>query len=105
MEGGTDLVMKYDQSEEATEKHGVMSLVEWWILGNSQWLVSHSGTSYSDTSAGWGFSPHGHMERLDVIHSKDHYSTSFRRDWESETCTKLHAADPLQSQLCPNIRI
>lgn len=26
-----DLVMKYDQSPEATEKHGVMSLVEWSV--------------------------------------------------------------------------
>lgn len=34
VEGGADLVMKYDQSAEATEKHGIMSLVEWWILGN-----------------------------------------------------------------------
>lgn len=104
MEGDTDLVMKYDQSAEATEKHGIMSLVEWWILGNSQWLVSHSGTSYSDTSAGWGFSPHGKMERLDIIHSKDHYSTSFRRNWESDTCAHMGAADPEQSQSCPNIR-
>jgi hypothetical protein len=44
-----------------------MALVEWWILANSHWLISHAGTSYSDSAAGWGLGPKGVMERLDVV--------------------------------------
>lgn len=94
-------VEKYDPKVQ--ENHGIMSLVEWWILANSQWLLSHSGTSFSDTAAGVGLGPRGKMERLDVIHGKMHSQTSRRRDWEGDSCSEVGAVDPEQALKCPNI--
>jgi hypothetical protein len=48
------VVIRVDKGAESTVLHGDMSLAEWWILANAHWLQSHSGTSFSDTAAGWG---------------------------------------------------
>eukprot|EP01038_Epipyxis_sp_PR26KG_P004121 gene4121-5875_t len=91
-----------DRDEDAIRLHGDMSMVEWWILANSNWLMSHAGTSYSDTPGGWGLGPLGVMERLDVVHyGNDFQLTSRRRDWEKDACVVVHSADPTFSDSCP----
>jgi ribosomal protein L40E len=75
-----------------------------WILGNANWLQSHSGTSFSDTSAGWGLGPSGRMERLDIVNGEDNVRSAFRRDWELDVCRQVGAADPKQAKKCPNER-
>ena len=39
---------------------------------------------------------------MDVIHGKNHYMTSRRRDWYGDACTVVYSADPEQSKNCPN---
>ncbi len=72
-------VAKVDKTQQATHTHGDMAMVEWYILAHANWLTGHSGTSYSESAAGLGLSPLGHMERFDMIHGSDHASTTFRR--------------------------
>lgn len=74
-----------------------------WILANSNWLISHSGTSYSDTAGSFGLGPNGVMERLDVVHSRDHASISFRRDWDGDGCSPVGAANKEHLARCANM--
>jgi hypothetical protein len=97
-------VANVDRSGDSQEAHGNMAMVEWWILANANWLMGHSGTSYSETAAGYGLGPKGNMERMDMVHGKNHASTSFRRDWEGNACTIVGAADKEENKRCPNKR-
>lgn len=95
-------VANVDKSEEAKLKHANMAMVEWWILAQSNWLMGHSGTSFSDSAAGVGLGPLGAMERMDLVHGNNHASTSTRRDWDTDSCTVVGAADPAFRETCPN---
>jgi hypothetical protein len=75
-----------------------------WILANANWLISHSGTSYSDTAAAVGLGPNGWMERMDFLHHNGYYTTSYRINWESNECEILGAVDMDQAKKCPNLR-
>lgn len=86
----------------STQKHAIMALVEWWILGNANWLQSHVGTSYSDTAAGWGLGPGSVMERMDIVQGENHVQSIHRRDWTRNVCQPVGAADPAFAQTCPN---
>ena len=90
------------ESPESTEMHGTMAIVEWWILAHSNWLIGHSGTSFSETASGVGLGTMGVMERFDMVHSPDHASASLRRDWGGDGCSVVRAADPDQAKSCPN---
>lgn len=69
-----------------------MALVEWWILANFQWIGSGGGSNCSETAAGSGFGPLGHLERLDIIrdmlraYEKYEEITVFRKDWNTKNC-------------------
>ena len=76
-----------------------------WILANSHWLLTHSGTSYSDTAAWVGLGPKGVMERMDQVHGQNSVSTHYRRDWNKDSCTIVEAADPIQAVNCPNKKL
>jgi hypothetical protein len=65
-----DVILQVSKDADATRLHGDMALAEWWVLASATWLQSHSGTSFSDTAAGWGLGPGGHMERIDVVHGR-----------------------------------
>ena len=82
--------------------HANMAMVEWWILAQSNWLMGHSGTSFSDSAAGVGLSPLGVMERMDLVHGMNHASTSMRRDWDRDSCSVVGAANPQHAETCPN---
>jgi len=92
-----------DRSDEAAEMHGNMAMVEWWILAHANWLMGHSGTSFSETAAGVGLSPLGVMERVDIVHDVNHASTSYRRDWNGDSCTPVGGATPENAANCPNL--
>jgi hypothetical protein len=91
------------ESPESTEMHGTMAIVEWWILAHANWLMGHSGTSFSETAAGVGLSPLGVMERVDIVHDVNHASTSYRRDWNGDSCTPVGGASPEHAANCPNL--
>jgi len=91
------------ESQITTEMHGNMAIVEWWILAHANWLVGHSGTSFSETASGVGLGPMGIMERFDMVHSPDHASASLRRDWHGDGCSPVRAADPEEAKACPNM--
>lgn len=95
-------IIHVDKSDKASEMHGNMAMAEWWILANSNWLLSHSGTSFSETAATFGLGPSGVMERFDFLHQKESYSTQFRIDWMNNNCDILRAADKLHANTCPN---
>lgn len=97
-------VTDVDKSEEGKLKHANMAMVEWWILAQSNWLLGHSGTSFSDSAAGVGLGPLGAMERMDLVHGVNHASTSTRRDWDTDSCTVVGAADPEFRDSCPNLK-
>ena len=46
--------------------------------------------------------PRGEMERIDVVHGFQHVATSFRRDWELDSCTPVYAASKEHAVNCPN---
>jgi hypothetical protein len=91
-------VVKTERSRSATEKHTDMSLVEWWILGNAQWLATTRYSSYPATAAVWGMGPGGKMERVEI-----HGRPVFRTDWTRDDCGPARAADPAQAAACPNL--
>jgi hypothetical protein len=92
-------------SQDSIVKHGIMAIVEWWILAQSHWLVGHSGTSFSETASGVGLGPLGVMERFTMVHGPEHVSESFRRDWGKPggSCRVVAAASPEQANTCPNL--
>ncbi len=95
-------VAEVAKDRDSVEVHANMAMVEWWILAQSNWLMGHSGTSFSDSAAGVGLSPLGVMERMDLVHGMNHASTSMRRDWESDSCSQVGAANPAHRETCPN---
>jgi hypothetical protein len=90
-------VVHTDRSEAATQRHNDMSLVEWWILANAQWLATSRYSSYPATAMAWGLGPGGHMERAEI-----HGRPVFRTDWTRDDCAPARAADPAQAAACPN---
>jgi len=95
-------VVHVEKSPEAEEMYANMAMVEWWILANSHWLLSHIGTSYSETAATFGLGPRGVMERFDFAQGGDYTSTEYRIDWNSKSCKPMGAADKDQASKCPN---
>jgi hypothetical protein len=95
-------VANVDRTSASTELHGTMAIVEWWILAHSNWLIGHSGTSFSETASGVGLGPLGVMERFDMVHSATHVATNWRRDWEGDCCSVVRAADVQFRDSCPN---
>ena len=93
---------KGERSEKARERHGDWAMAEWFALSSAQWLVGHSGSSYAETASGLGFAPLGNMERYDMVHGHNHVHTTFRLDWEGDSCTHVGAADPAHRDSCPN---
>lgn len=75
------------------------ALVEWWILAQSNWLITNGASSYPLTAAMVGLGPRGAMERYNVNRSG---RTVARRDWEKNACTVVFAANPAHSETCPN---
>ena len=96
---GIDLVQSSEQSPKSVHMHGSMALVEWLALAGCQWLVTHSGTSFSTSAAGLGFAPSGHLERLSVVYSKDNVAHTHRRDWEKKNCPVKFSYDDNKSCL------
>lgn len=80
------------------------SMVEWWILAHSHWLISSGFTSYSTSAGGVGFGPSGVMERLDNVYNKGHASTILRRDFSKTDCPVLGAQNRRHAKKCPNIK-
>lgn len=97
-------VVHVEKSPEAEEMYANMAMVEWWILANSHWLLSHIGTSYSETAATFGLGPRGVMERFDFAGGGDYTSTEHRIDWSGKNCKPMGAADKEQAKKCPNIK-
>lgn len=99
-----DKIASPSRTQDSTSKHGVMAIVEWWVLAQSHWLVGHSGTSFSETASGVGLGPLGVMERFSMVHGPDHASESFRRDWGAPggSCRVVGAADKEHASTCPN---
>jgi hypothetical protein len=91
-------VVRPERSAAATRRHFDMSLVEWWVLANAQWLATTRHSSFSETAAYWGLGPGGRMERLEL-----HGRPVFRVDWgAADGCRFVGAADPAQAAACPN---
>jgi hypothetical protein len=88
------------RTAEATRRHTDMSLVEWWILANAQWLATTRYSSFPVTSGAWGLGPGGRMERMEV-----HGRPVFRIDWARGDCAPARAADPGQAATCPNLEL
>jgi hypothetical protein len=86
------------RSQQAVERHNDMSLVEWWILANAQWLVTTRYSSYPATAGAWGLGIGGRMERMEV-----HGRPVFRIDWTRDDCAPARSADPAQAAQCPNL--
>lgn len=97
-------IVHVEKSAKALEVHGNMAMAEWWILANSNWLLSHSGTSFSETAATFGLGPRGVMERFDFLTYEESFETQFRIDWTSGSCDNYGAADSKHAISCPNTK-
>lgn len=91
-----------EDDEKKREEIANFSMVEWWILANSNWLLSTFETSFSRVVAGWGMGPRGVMERMDIIQGNYPGSqVTRRRDWFAPGCNQVYAADPAHRKSCP----
>jgi hypothetical protein len=91
-------------SDSETENHGTMSLVEWWVISQANWLFANGMSEYSYTAAGLGLSPRGAMEKYSCFTSDDAVDPHvlFRRDWANDPCKSISAEDVDTSKNCPN---
>ena len=92
------------RDKDSTENHANHAMLEWFILAHTNWMMGHSGSSYAETAAALGLGPLGVMERVDMVHSENHVSTTFRRNYNKngDFCSPVGAADPVHAEKCPN---
>lgn len=99
------VIVKPPLSDAQTEKHGVTSLVEWWVISQSNWLLANGLSEYSYTAAGLGLSPRGAMEKYSYFVSEDAADAHvlLRRDWAGNPCSSISAESPEVALECPNL--
>ena len=97
------------RSKNEVELHQVMGMAEWWILAQSQWLLS-AGSSFSETAAKVGLGPMGAMERFGKMRQfkvgtgAKFVHDTVRKDFDGPNpCAEVLAADPTDAKLCPNL--
>ncbi len=89
--------------------HQVMSMTEWWILAQSDWLIANGMSTFASSAADVGLGIYGAMERFGWLNgytigpsSYRRLSWRLRRDWDNDPCKTIPASDPAYYFSCPN---